>query len=263
MSIRVTDTLPKAGLQFLALCYRFVTMEWQHAKREDIPDQGFERCCREHCITKLGNGWTISQPREMQLGAGLDSASGVGHEVDIIARHAELTAPVELKNRAGYPPDKNDVIVFYAKLIDYLCGNPTLLQSEFCPVFVTTTAFDVNGLGACIGLGIHPIAPGLRPLPALIHNGLVMQNELNRGLVLGHAIKERFDDFCSRVNGLSVALAPTWFSQRFGKVSDNKISVVAMPGLQTAALGAELQRLGGECSSLLFEFNQLKAGVRP
>ena len=114
MSIRVADNPSKPGLQFLALCYRFVTTEWQHALREDIPDQGFERCCREYCINGLGSEWTVSQPREMQFGAGLETASGISHEVDIVARHAELIAPVELKNRAAYPPQKNDVIVFYA-----------------------------------------------------------------------------------------------------------------------------------------------------
>jgi hypothetical protein len=261
MPIRAADILPKPGLQFLALCYKFVTVDWQHANREDIPDQGFEQRCREYCVTRLGNGWMVSQPREMQLGAGLDTASGIGHEVDIVARHAELVAPVEMKNRAGCPPEKNDVIVFFAKLIDYLCANPALLQQEFCPVFITTTAFDVNGLGACIGLGIHPVAPGLRPLPALVYNARLMQNELDRGLVLGHAIKERFDDFCARLNALAVTLSPTWFSQRFGNISESKISVAVRPELQTAALGAELQQLSGECSSLLFEFTQLKAGV--
>ena len=245
MSIRAADILPKSGLQFLAICYKFVTVEWQHANREDIPDQGFERRFRERCVTGLGSEWTVSQPREMQLGAGLDTASGIGHEVDIIARHTELIAPVEMKNRAGSPPEKNDVILFFAKLIDYLCANPSLLQQEFCPVFITTTAFDVNGLGACVGLGIHPVAPGLRPLPALVYNARLMQNELDRGLVLGHAITQRFDDFCAHINSLALALSSTWFSQRFGNISESRISVAARPELQTAALGAELQQLGG------------------
>jgi hypothetical protein len=109
MPIRVADILPKPGLQFLALCYRFVTVEWQHADREDIPDQGFERRCRECCVTSLGSEWTVSQAREMKLGAGLDTASGIGHEVDIIARHAESIAPVEMKNRAGSPPEKTTI----------------------------------------------------------------------------------------------------------------------------------------------------------
>ena len=53
MSIRVADILPKPGLQFLALCDPFVTVEWQHANREAIPDQGFERRCRERCVIGL------------------------------------------------------------------------------------------------------------------------------------------------------------------------------------------------------------------
>jgi hypothetical protein len=76
MSIRAANILPKPGLHFLALCYRFVTVDWQHSDRQDIPDQGFEQRCREYCVTRLGSDWTVSQPREMQLGAGLDTASG-------------------------------------------------------------------------------------------------------------------------------------------------------------------------------------------
>lgn len=106
------------------------------------------------------------------------------------------------------------------------------------------------------------MAPGLRPLPALVHNARLMQNELDRGLVLGHAIKQRFDDFSARINSLSLTLSPTWFSQRFGNISESRISVAIRPELQTAALGAELQQLSGECSSLLFEFTQLKTGVQ-
>jgi hypothetical protein len=32
--VRAADILPKPGLQFLALCYRFVTVDWQHADRQ-------------------------------------------------------------------------------------------------------------------------------------------------------------------------------------------------------------------------------------
>src|SRR5207244_12989337 len=120
MAIRAGELLPRCGIQLLAHCYRYVAVAWQHADRDQItPDQGFERQFREACIGRLPQDWSISQEREMQLGFGLDTASGVLHEVDIVARHPELTVIVEMKNR-GVQPDKNDIIVFFAKIVDYL-----------------------------------------------------------------------------------------------------------------------------------------------
>ena len=66
------------------------------------------------------------------------------------------------KNR---PHEKNDVIVFFAKILDYICYNTDLLKQVLIPVFLSTFAFEYTGLAACLGLGIHPMAPGLRPLP--------------------------------------------------------------------------------------------------
>jgi hypothetical protein len=63
---------------FLRSCYLFVAQKWQHIPRDTIKDQGFERQFREYCISKLP-GWTISQEREMALGAGLSTNSGVLH----------------------------------------------------------------------------------------------------------------------------------------------------------------------------------------
>ena len=262
MSIRVVDHLPKSGLVFLKHSYRFVAHQWQHADREVEGDQGFERQFREICGVCLGEGWTVSQQREMQLGLGLEPASGIGHEIDVVARNDELIAAVELKNRASDPPQKNDVIVFFAKLLDYLCGNPSLLMIELCPALMSTTAFDINGLGACIGLGIHPIAPGLRPFPILVDNARLMQKELDDGLVVGYEVTQRFSEFCSRINSLGVTLGPTWFSQRFGNISESKISIAAVPEMRTAVLGNELQRLGTECSALITAFQGYKAGSR-
>src|SRR5437868_13570187 len=103
MALRINYTFPQSSLQFLKRCYAFVNSEWQHAVREPLPDQGFERRFRESCVKQL-IGWSISQEREMQLGYGLDTASGVYHEVDIVARYSDLIAILEIKNRQGFPP---------------------------------------------------------------------------------------------------------------------------------------------------------------
>jgi hypothetical protein len=51
MAIRAGEILPRFGTQFLAHCYKFVAVDWQHASRDSsLLDQGFERQFREACI---------------------------------------------------------------------------------------------------------------------------------------------------------------------------------------------------------------------
>jgi hypothetical protein len=73
----------------------------------------------------------------MNLGMGLITASGVLHEIDVVAQHEPTIGVFELKNRPAWPPEKNDVIVFFAKLLDYLCHTPALLKAHLVPVFVS------------------------------------------------------------------------------------------------------------------------------
>lgn len=193
VAIRVDDNLPEAALHFLKHCYRFVNEEWQHATREDLPDQGFERTFRASCTTRL-NGWEISPEREMRLGYELSTSSGVLHEIDIVAKHADVTAVVELKNRQG-PPAKNDVVILFAKILDYLSFNPILLLKEMCPIFMSNASFEESGLAACLGLGIHPVGPGLRPVSILVDTAKRIDVELQRGVVVSQEVHERFQDF--------------------------------------------------------------------
>jgi hypothetical protein len=111
MSIRENFSLPEDTLDFMRHCYKFVAFDWQHAVREPLPDQGFEQRFRESCVSRF-IGWNVSQERELRLGSGLDAASGVYHEVDIVAEHQEVLIILELKNRQGTLPEKNDIIVF-------------------------------------------------------------------------------------------------------------------------------------------------------
>lgn len=258
MNIRVDDILPEAGLHFLKRCYKFVGQEWQHAVRELIPDQGFEQRFRESCVINLPS-WNISQEREMQLGYGLDTASGVSHEVDIVARHPDLTAILEIKNRQSSPPEKNDVVVFFAKIFDYLALNPNLMLKEVCPAFMSNTPFEQSGLAACLGLGIHPIAPNLRPLPILVHNARCMEVELQKGVVVAPDMRERFSDFCAQLNQISVTLSQTWLTSRCGYQSESTIVLRAVGGLQTLSLSQELRQLNSDCSWLLDEFKRAKS----
>ncbi|MBI4303397.1 MAG: hypothetical protein HY665_03560 [Chloroflexi bacterium] len=243
--------VPHAALGFLKGCYKFVNFEWQHSVREDVPDQGFERRFRERCVCDLV-GWSISGERELQLGQGLGTASGVLHEIDIVARHSEVTGIVEAKNRSGAPPEKNDAIVFFAKIMDYLTLNPFLADKEICPVLMSTSQLEESGLAACLGLGIHPVGPGLRPLPLLIDNADRIAYELGR-LVFDVTINDGFDDYCAELNSVSLGLQGTWFGNRFGSFSDKAIIVQAIGSIDTIELGHRLRQLNSDCSQLLEE----------
>ena len=256
----ISDVFSLKPVEFLTHCYRFINIDWQHSVREPIPDQGFEEKFRENCIVNL-RGWELSQGHEMHLGSGLDTASGVAHEVDIVAKHPDSYAIVEMKNRQAYPPEKNDVIIFFAKIIDYVALNPELALKEICPVFMSTTAFEPSGLAACLGLGIHPVAPGLRPLLMLENNARMMNTEIDRGLAISSMLNDQFEEYKAQVRHLSSALNETWFSNRCGYQSETTIVVRAVSPLNTAALSHDLKQLNAECTQLLNDFREAKQAV--
>lgn len=256
VAIRVEDHLPEAAIHFLKHCYRFVNENWQHTTREDLPDQGFERNFRASCITGL-NGWEISQEREMRLGYELFTASGVLHEIDVVAKQADVTAVVELKNRQG-PPAKNDVVVLFAKILDYVTLNPFLLLKEVCPIFMSTTAFDVSGLAACLGLGIHPIGPELRPVPILVDTAKRIDLELRQGLNVSEETSDRFQDFCAGLNSVCLSLTDNWISSRCGYRSDDTIVLKSTGGSGTLEISYLLRQLNVDCSWLLSQAREAK-----
>ena len=240
--------MPGPAVEFLKHCYKFVNESWGHVAREDSSDQGFERIFRANCITKL-SGWEVSQEREMGLGQQLSTTSGVLHEVDIVAKHSDAVAILELKNRQG-SPDKNDVIVLFAKLLDYLTFNPELLLKELCPVFMSTSAFEQSGLTACLGLGIHAISPGLRPIPILVDNAKRIERELQQGIHLPEDALDRFRDFCAVINGICLAVRDNAIGNRFGYRSQETI-VVKSVGQLTSGICDTLRLLNSECDWLL------------
>ena len=203
--------------------------------------------------------WSISTEREFHLGAGLDTASGVAHEVDIIARHPDLIAIMEIKNRGGVQPGKNDVIVFFAKVLDYLAANPTLLFGDVCLAFMSRSSFEPSGLSACLGLGVHPVTPDLRPLPILIDNARIMQFELDQGLSVPPDLLDRFNDYCAHLNLLSAGLNETWLDNRCGYLSENSLVLKAVMSRDTAALSRQLRSASSECSEILDAFRVVKA----
>ena len=189
----------------------------------------------------------------MHLGMGLETASGVLHEVDIVARNEDLAAILELKNRRGTLPDKNDVIVFFAKILDYLTANPALLSKDVCLAFMSSGSFEPSGLAACLGLGIHPIGDDVRPLPILVNSATIIESEIRKGLVVRLDILERFEDFCASLNNLSYMLSDTWIDSRCGYASEDKILVKATGPLPSMAVAQQIRQLNADLTDILRE----------
>jgi hypothetical protein len=259
MGLLIEKPPPAPALALLRHCYRFVNDEWQHLHRDSSPDQGFEAKLRESCIAKL-SGWVVSQHREMNFGKALMTASGVLHEIDILAQHEPTVGILELKNRAGSPPDKNDVIVFFAKILDYLCLTPVILRAYLVPIFVSSYALEQPTLAACLGLGIHPVAPQLRPLPLLLHNANCMSNEIDNGLVLSSVDERALDDFCAKLKNMFSLLAGADANNRFDYFDDLRIAVRAFGEVDVQELAYEMRKLNSECSRLIQIVKAAKRG---
>ena len=137
---------------------------------------------------------------------------------------------------------------------------PSLLKQTLAPVFLSTFAFEYTGLAACIGLGIHPVAPGLRPLPLLIDNARRMAVERDKGIGLPQAEWDTFDDFCVALNRLSIKLVPADINQRFDILNDTTVKARAVRITQTVEIGDQFRSLSAECSRLIDVFRA--AGIR-
>ncbi len=259
MTLRIDIPISPKTSVLLRHSYLFTSRDWQHLPRDESPDQGFEARFRESCVEKLV-GWVVSQHREMNFGLGLMTASGVLHEIDLVVHGDPVIGILELKNRPSWAPEKNDVIVFFAKILDYLCLNPTLLQSAVVPIFISSHGFELSGLAACLGLGIHPVAPFLRPLPVLVNNAQCMLAEREHGVKLSAEDEGDLDDFCSNLNRMSNMLAPATVNARFGYLNRSTIEVAAFGGIPVYELADELRRLNGESVRLLAAFRVAKEG---
>ena len=253
MSIRADHQPSDFIIEFLIRCYRFINEEWRRAAREQLPDQGFEMRFRESCVREL-HGWSVSEQREMRFGGNLGTASGVLHEIDLVARYLGAMAIVEIKNRASSPPDKNDMIIFYAKVLDYLARNPRLASGEVALVFMSSGSFEPSGLAACLGLGIHPVGANIRPLPVLVHSARVMESELRKGLDVPSHARIRFDDLCAQLNQLSLDLNETWLSRRCSYLSEDEISIKAAEPRETSELSKRLRQANSDCADILRTF---------
>ncbi|HEY4415011.1 MAG TPA: hypothetical protein VGO57_04895 [Verrucomicrobiae bacterium] len=250
MALKYNAVTTVQGLRFLRHCYSFVNTTWQSAPRTDLPDQGFELNFRSSCALGLDE-WLISQKTEIGLGDDLETTSGIRHDIDLTARNSNTLAITELKNRSDCPPSKDDVIVFFAKILDYLANNPKMMLGEIVPVFISTCAFEESTLATCLGLGIHPIAPGLRPLPVLADNLKRTETAIKEGFALqDDDLSGQWDDICADINRLVLGLDQTWFSARCGYVSDDVINFHRIFDIESIRMSRDLRQLNGNWSDI-------------
>ncbi len=238
-----------ATLQFLRCCYRFVNDEWPHARREELPDQGFERRFREACVRDLVD-WQVSDERELHLGGEYAPASGVTHEVDIVANHSETTVIVEMKNRAD-AVGKNEVVVFFAKVLDYILANPALALKELGLVFACRTSFEPRGLATCLGLGVHPVSSNIRPLPVLKNTIDILDRVVRRGLRLPSDLQPRLNDLRAEIANVSVGLNDTWLDNRLSYRSETTLLIRAIPSISADAFAQRFTDANSTCSDIL------------
>lgn len=261
----MTPTLPiptarsSPTLRFLKACYEFVVKEWPHAQQEVLPDRGFERQFRAF-VRDLGS-WEVSDERELHLGADYVPASGTTHEVDIVASHSNVQAVAELKNHA-VAVGKNDVIVFFAKVLDYVLANPVIALKEICLAFVCRASFDPRGLAACLGLGIHPVCSKIRPLPVLANTVDILTREVRDGLSVSDQDKGRLHDLRAEVRNLSVGLRDTWPDSRFGYQSEAILKVHRVPPIPASEFADRFTQANSTCTDILATARATKASRR-
>lgn len=163
----------------------------------------------------------------------------------------------ELKNRGG-SPGKNDVIVFYAKILDYLLSNPELAQQDITLAFVSQTTFDLRGLAACLGLGIHPVASSLRPLPVLVDNARRMEVELRNGLVVGSHVLDDYEDFCAQINRLGLVLYETWLDNRVGYLTEDRMTFQAIAPINVDDAARDFLQVNSDYMRIIADFLHAK-----
>jgi len=193
----------------------------------------------------------------MQLGGGFGTASGILHEIDVVASHESLRFIWELKHWSALV-DKNCVVGFWAKLLDYLSAHPDLAAQENIPIFVTTGSFDEHGLAAALALGIAPVAPGIRPPQMLIRNLERLDLSLRANPEFGEAVAEQADEFRSGCRHLVAMLDGSAVSDRVGRLSDHAISLSSRPFEDGSAAVALLRSLNARCAELINSWEKMR-----
>jgi hypothetical protein len=248
-----------AVVRVLQFAYRFITEGWLRARREPIPDKGFEETFRGALIRSMPE-FSVSQNREMAFGGGYRTSSGILHEIDIVITRGDLRVIWELKHWA-VQVDKNAVVALWAKILDYLAADPDLASQENVPVFVTTSTFDDHALAAALGLGIAPVAPLLRP-PAMLDANLgLMEASLQESPSFEKHARELADDFRTSCRRLRAILDGTSLSARVGRLSESAITVAGRSFEDAVEAATLLRRANSLCTDVVALWNKTRTGA--
>ncbi len=194
------------NLSTLPLIEQITTYSWYFLKRffghtypklPDKKDDGFEDQFREYVFREL-KPITVSDTHDLGFGSSLNSLSGLSHEIDLVAKWDELIVVYELKNCFI---DKNMVINFQQKCLDYFLENEKLLASNCLErIFLTTSTVNDNRIrNFCAIWGIRLIDASQVPIgqcklwlesinPAMLHSH--DQEEYDYILSLMHDIED-------------------------------------------------------------------------
>ncbi|MBE2228443.1 MAG: hypothetical protein IAE93_13895 [Ignavibacteria bacterium] len=139
----------------------FVSKEWPKIQRKPKPDQGFEEEFKNYLFNKEIID-TINNFHDLSLGAfSLKSFSNVNHELDVVATKNSDLLVFELKNYAHGGLNKEIVLVFWGKFIDFYFRNYLILKDYNINLFIVlaSSQIDENIRDLCSAFGIKLIEP--------------------------------------------------------------------------------------------------------
>lgn len=150
----------------------------------------------------------ISSKRDMGLGQGLVSRSGLSHELDLISRLSTDFFTFELKHYAESQINKEMVMVFHQKVLDFYLENYAVLeQFTLHRLFVTRSAqIDVGIRQFCAAWGILLVDPHLLSLPICEIIVDAIHSETMQGVPPDWAQPEQLESLKERSADLTVKM---------------------------------------------------------
>ncbi len=164
----------------------FLRRIWPHTGRNtEERDQGFERKFREHIWASL-RPEKLSSAHCMSFAAGLTTLTGLLHELDLIARWGNQEWVFELKHGGGSDVDKEMLMVFNEKVLDFYMRNYGFLSSlRIMRCFLTAAPRIEDRLRAyCAIWGIVLIDNELLPIPLLPQAFCEKRKQISEGILV-------------------------------------------------------------------------------
>jgi hypothetical protein len=151
---------------FYEMCLDFfvIVQYWSPALGGPARGRAFEQLFYRYCINRKLGLWERAGSCTL---CGEHSASGFAHEQDAVVSTPEITIHVEMKH-LGEPLEKNELLVFSHKGLDFILGSSSKLRSR--PMFRVVLSGSMLRQEArrfALQWGIIAIEPERLPLPLL------------------------------------------------------------------------------------------------